>query len=145
MAMPSVSDIFDEVSKIMNDDNGLPTIINRFLLAGPIATVGYGIANGISSLISVFTHPLDTLGIETANLSGSLLGGLATLLDSGAIGSGAALEGAGLSAWIFAIGLVIVTIWLIGKAYDRLNIDFLSGINIPFIGRFMGASQNEEE
>ena len=143
MAMPSVTDIFSQVSNIMNDDNGLPTIVNRFLIGGPIATIGYGLANGISAMVGLFTHPMETLGLESGNLVGSLLGGLGDLLDAGAIGSGNALEGAGLTAWLFAIGLVIVTIFILGRVYDRLDIDFLSGINVPILSRFQGSSDED--
>ncbi|WP_135807268.1 hypothetical protein [Halorussus marinus] len=135
----SVGDIIEEAQ-----GEGVSGTIRKILIAGPIATAGYSISYGIDSLQNVFTNPLDSLAEQTANLTESSLGGMAELLDAGSLSSANAIINEwGLLGWLMALLLIIATMWLLGTAYDLLDIDFLSGVDVPILSRFSGASDEE--
>lgn|GEM_PF-4101470 len=140
----SVADIIDDTQTTVAN-SGLGRVIRGTLIGGPIATVGYALSYGIDSLRKLITNPVDQLGLGSADVIGSFSGGISLLLEAGSGGSAAALSEYGVVAWIVAIGIIIGGLWVMGKGFDRMDIDTFTGIDIPLISRFSGASADEEE
>lgn len=134
------------VSGIINEaqDLGVSGSIRKILIAGPIATTGYALSYGIDSLQYVFTKPMEALGLGGFQLTMASLGGMADILNAGALATANdIIANWGLLGWIVALAIIIGGLRLLGWAFDRMDIDFLSGVDVPILGRFVGTSDEE--
>jgi len=135
----SVSDIIGEAK-----DLGIAGSVRKILIAGPIATAGYGLSYGIDSLQYVFTKPMEALGLGGYEVTLSSLTGMADILDAGAMATANNIMNQwGLLGWLVALGVIIAGLRLLGWAFDRMDIDFLSGVDVPILGRFVGTTDEE--
>lgn len=139
----SISSIINEAQNMVQS-GGLGAVIRRTLIAGPLATVGYAIAYGIEALQELYTDPLASLGTASGDIVSAFGSGIELILTAGARGSADALGEYGIAAWITAILIIGGGIWVLGRIYDRMDIDFLTGIDVPVVSRYVGASDEEE-
>jgi hypothetical protein len=136
----SVADIVDYAR-----DSQLGSIVKGTLIGGPIATLGYGLSYGVDSVVGLYTGVIATLGDVTSGNLQAIFGSFPLILNAGAEGSAGALASWGILAWLVAVAIILASIIMIARAYDRLDIETLSGIGIPGVDRFTGASPDEEE
>ncbi|QIB73541.1 hypothetical protein G3I44_04130 [Halogeometricum borinquense] len=135
----SVTDILDDVKNLP-----IPTVVKRFLVSLPIGVSGFALSEGIDTTVQAFwIGPLDKLGEVTKELTGASFGSLAEILNAGADASIGSLSEFGIAGWLVAIVLVVISLEVLSRLLDRFNIDTLSGIDIPIIGRFLGATDEE--
>jgi hypothetical protein len=135
----SVSDIQESIQGMP-----IPKVLKQFLIALPIGVSGYSLSEGIDATVQTFwVGPLETLGEITEDLTGASFGNLAGILDAGAEASIGSLSEYGIAGWLVAIALVAITIEVLSRLYDRYDVDTLTGIDIPIISRFIGATDEE--
>lgn len=135
----SVADIISEAKNL-----GISGAVRKVLIAGPIATTGYALSYGIDSLQYVFTKPMEALGLGGFQLTMASLGGMADILDAGALATANdIMANWGILGWLVALAIIIGGLRLLGWAFDRMDIDFLSGVDVPILGRFVGTTDEE--
>lgn len=144
----TVASIIDDASEIVKE-SGLSGVIRRIVIAGPLAAIGFAIAYGIRALENLYTGIITTITTTTEGLATNFFGnsegttGLTSILAAGADATSSAISGEwGIAGWAVSIGIVMGTLWAASEFYDRMDVDTLSGIDIPILSRYMGDEEN---
>ncbi|WP_435143729.1 hypothetical protein [Halobaculum sp. P14] len=136
----SVADIVEAAK-----ESKLGKIVTGIVIGGPLATIGYALSYGVRSIQELITGTIGALETVTVGNIQALFGSFPTILNAGAEGTASSLASWGILAWLVSVVIIFATLWMVSKAYDRLNIETLSGLDIPVIDRFQGSAAEDEE